>query len=317
MQFAQKFVFISVMIKQTILIILLLLSTTCLIIGCRGESSVSKLEEQLEIEKKKREEDSKRYVEALNRLSEEMKRSEEKEKLIADLRHELGTGKPQHGQTSLSMPPPGGESQDLTPLLSPPFTSPLSPPSQGGDNGGVEGGDRGGVELKTPNSRLKEGMEKLLQLANRFYWDGDYAVAKEIYDVVAELGNPDVDTLFRLAKCYGVTPETDKAISLYQKVIASLEHDDASNPLHHQAYNNLGGMYKKKGMYKEAELAYVKAIELNEEYTNAYYNLGLLYEENLDDELGAIRCYERYIELDGERSDYIRKKLEEIKAKDD
>ncbi len=254
--------------------------------GCRGKSSISKLEEQLETEKKKREEESKRYVEALNRLSEEMKRSEEKEKLIADLRHELGTKRT--------------TSNELTPL------SP--PPSQGGN--------RGGVELKTQDSRLKDGMEKLLQTANRFYWDGDYAVAKEIYDVVAELGNPDVDTLFRLAKCCGVTPETDKAIPLYQKVIASLEHNDASNPLHYQAYNNLGGMYKKKGKYKEAELAYVKAIELNKEYTNAYYNLGLLYEENLDDELGAIRCYERYIELDGERSDYIKKKLDEIKAKD-
>ncbi|HHT9124576.1 MAG TPA: tetratricopeptide repeat protein [Candidatus Brocadiia bacterium] len=275
---------------------MLLFSTTCFVIGCRGESSISKLKEQLEIEKKKREEESKKYVEVLNRLSEEMKRSEEQEKLITSLRDALETGKPQHGQTSLSMPPPGVESQDLP------------PPSQGGD--------RGGVELKTQDSRPKEGMEKLLQLANRFYWDGDYAVAKEIYDVVVELGNTDVDTLFRLAKCYGVTPETDKAISLYQKVIAALEHNDAANPLHHQAYNNLGGMYKKKGIYKEAELAYVKAIELDQEYTNAYYNLGLLYEENLDDELGAIRCYERYIELDGERSDYIKKKLDEIKAKD-
>ena len=261
--------------------------------GCRGKSSISKLEEQLETEKKKREEESKRYVEALNRLSEEMKRSEENEKLIADLRHELAN-------KAVGVPLAGtqhGQAQDL-PLHQAP--------------------------------KLETQIDKLTQLANRFYWDGDYAVAKEIYDVVAELGNPDVDTLFRLAKCYGVTPETDKAIPLYQKVIASLEHNggtgfqpvnglearSTANPLHHQAYNNLGGMYKKKGMYKEAELAYVKAIELNEEYTNAYYNLGLLYEENLDDELGAIRCYERYIELDGERSDYIRKKLEEIKAKD-
>ena len=280
---------------------MLLFNTTCTVIGCRGKSSISKLEDQLETEKKKREEESKRYVEVLNRLSEEMKRSEEKEKLIADLRHELETGvrSQESGVRSKEKVKVEveAEAEDSLPL---PLPLPFSQ-----DSG-----------LKTQDSRLKEGMDKLTQLANRFYWEGDYAVAKEIYDVVEGLGNADVDTLFRLAKCYGVTPETDKAISLYQKVIASLEHNDAVNPLHYQAYNNLGGMYKKKGMYKEAELAYVKAIELNKEYTNAYYNLGLLYEENLDDELGAIRCYERYIELDGERSAYIKKKLDEIKAKD-
>lgn len=276
------------MSKKRTILILLLLSVTCTTIGCRVESSISKLEEQLEEEKRKREEESKKYTEVLNRLYEEKKLSEEKERLIADLRGKL--------EISVESRESGVGSQDTITFLSPTL--------------------QGGIEPNAQDSTLKEGINKLVQLANRFYMDGNYTAAQEIYEVVVELGNTDADTLFRLARCYGVTPETDKAISLYQQVIASLEHNDASNPLYYQAYNNLGGMYKKKDMYKEAELAYVKAIEINEEYANAYYNLGLLYEENLDDELGAMACYEKYIELDGERSEYIKKKLDEIKAKD-
>jgi tetratricopeptide (TPR) repeat protein len=263
-----------------------------MVIGCSDKSSIGKLKEELESEKIKREEDSKKYVEVLNRLHGEMKLSEEKDKLIADLRHELDIGV--RAQESVA------ESQDSPPSSSPP----------------LQEGNREEVGLTIQDTKLNESLDKLIQLANNFYWDGDYAVAKEIYGVIVDWGNADADILFRLARCYGVTPETDKAISLYQKVIASLEHNDTSNQLYHQAYNNLGGMYKKTGAYKEAELAYVRAIEINEEYTNAYYNLGLLYEDNLDDELGAIACYEKYIELGGERSTYIKKLLDEIKARD-
>ncbi|MGR3311060.1 MAG: tetratricopeptide repeat protein [Candidatus Brocadiales bacterium] len=268
---------------RTILIILLLFNATYMVIGCSGESSISKLKEQLEVEKKKREVESKKNVKVLNRLYKETRRVEKQKKLVADLRNELETIKAKN---------PEPEPQDL------------SPKPKEDDN------------FHDISETQQKGIEKLIQLAGGFYWDGDYAVAKEIYDVVVELGNTDANTLFRMARCYGVTPETDKAISLYQKVIESLEHDDASNPLYFQAYNNLGGVYKRKGMYKKAELAYVKAIEINEVYTNAYYNLGLLYEENLDDELGAIACYERYIEFDGEMSVYIKKKLDEIKDRD-
>ncbi len=265
---------------RTILIILLLFNATYMVIGCSGESSINKLKEQLEVEKNKREKESKKNVKVLNRLYKEKRRVEEQEKLVAELRNKLET---------INAKNPEPKPQELSPK-----------PKEDDDISETQ----------------QKSIEKLIQLAGGFYWDGDYAVAKEIYDVAVELGNTDANTLFRLARCYGVTPETDRAISLYKMVIESLEHDDASNPLYYQAYNNLGGVYKRKGMYKKAELAYVKAIEINEVYTNAYYNLGLLYEENLDDELGAIACYERYIELDGEMAVYIKKKLDEIKDRD-
>lgn len=278
---------------STILILLLLFNVTCTLIGCKEGATVSKLKEQLEVEKNKREDESKKYVEVLNRLHEEMKRSEEKDKLITDLKNEL--------ESATSGKEAAVEGHDVQ--------SPSAPSTQQVENSGEE-------ILTTQDPSLQEGIDKLIQFANRFYWDGDYVVSKELYEIARGLGATDVDTTFRLARCYGVTPETDRAITLYKEVIASLEQNDVTNPLCHQAYNNLGGMYKKKGLYKEAELAYVRAIEINEEYTNAYYNLGLLYEEILDDELGAIRCYEKYIELNGDRSAYIQKKLDTIRERD-
>jgi pentatricopeptide repeat protein len=43
------------------------------------------------------------------------------------------------------------------------------------------------------------------------------------------------------------------------------------------AYNGLGSVYGKKGMYKEAEKVFLKLVGLTPKNYNAYYNLGLVY----------------------------------------
>ena len=48
------------------------------------------------------------------------------------------------------------------------------------------------------------------------------------------------------------------------------------------AYNNLGVLYKKEGKIDRAVEAYAKAIDINPEYENTYYNLANLYVRKKD-----------------------------------
>lgn len=60
------------------------------------------------------------------------------------------------------------------------------------------------------------------------------------------------------------------------------------------AYNNLGLAYRELGKFPEAKQSYQSAIELNPKYAEAYYNLGILAELYLQDLELAIQSFEYY-----------------------
>lgn len=64
-----------------------------------------------------------------------------------------------------------------------------------------------------------------------------------------------------------------------------------------QAYNLRAQIYIQNGMIKNAENDYLKALELDENYTNAHYNIALLYDIYYQDIRKAITHYEKYLSL--------------------
>ena len=66
------------------------------------------------------------------------------------------------------------------------------------------------------------------------------------------------------------------------------------------AYNNLGIAYKEKGLFKEAELAYREALRLKSDLAEAHYNLGVLYELYLNRPKEAIEHYRNYLRAGGQ-----------------
>ncbi len=245
--------------------------------GC-GESDVGKLKEELKEEKAKRKEGSRKYKEALNKLAKARKRVEQQEALLLALGEKLE-----------------GEGRSLSEEL-----------SEFRRRKEEEGGGR--------EAPPKKAADKLIALANDFYDKGDYAAAIEVYTSAMEMDTEDVDLYLGLGRSYIKAEEYNNAIPIYEKVVRMLGKHGSKEELR-QAYNNLGWLYTKRNRYNEAELAYLRAIKADLEYPNTYYNLGLLYDLHLDDDLGAIEAYERHMSLGGQRSNAVRKRLKEIRER--
>ena len=84
------------------------------------------------------------------------------------------------------------------------------------------------------------------------------------------------------------------------------EHDDSLkmvnkaielNPKQAQAYNLRGQINVSLGKIHDAKDDYLKSVELKPSYTNAQYNLALLYDIYLQDLSLAIKHYEIYMSL--------------------
>jgi len=63
-----------------------------------------------------------------------------------------------------------------------------------------------------------------------------------------------------------------------------------------QAYNSLGIILKRQGLYQETINAYQKAIDTDPDYDSAYFNLGLLYLEQSDYN-NAIEKFKRALQI--------------------
>lgn len=66
------------------------------------------------------------------------------------------------------------------------------------------------------------------------------------------------------------------------------------------AWNELGVLGRQQGRFADAEQAYLRAIQLQPDYAQAYYNLAVLYELYLPRPELALQNYERYLQLGGE-----------------
>lgn len=264
-------------ISSAIIFLMLLLPA---LHGC-GKNDADKLKEELDREKEKREDISKKYKDALNQLADEKKRTKQLEDLLLALGEKLELeGK--------SLP------EELAELRE----------------------EKVNEEQKRPGEEPapRQAVEKLIGLGDEFYSKGNYAAAIEVYTSATEIETDDVKVYQRLGRSFIKSAQYDRAIPIYEKIVKILGKHGPKEQLR-QTYNNLGWLYTQKGRYNEAELAYLRAVKADPDYANAYYNLGLLYDLHLNDELGAIEAFEKYVELGGEKSNSVRKRLQDIRER--
>lgn len=89
------------------------------------------------------------------------------------------------------------------------------------------------------------------------------------------------------------------------------------NPKLSQALNLLAYLEQLNGEIRSAEKHYKEAININNDYAIAHYNIALLYDIYLQDIKSAIQHYERYMELIDNKDKNTKDWLEQLKRNRD
>lgn len=85
------------------------------------------------------------------------------------------------------------------------------------------------------------------------------------------------------------------------------------NPSQAQAYHLRAQLHLKNGDIKKAQDDYIKAITIKPDYTNAHYNLALLYDIYLQDIEQAIKQYSIYLSLLGKEDEATKDWIEHLR----
>jgi tetratricopeptide (TPR) repeat protein len=71
---------------------------------------------------------------------------------------------------------------------------------------------------------------------------------------------------------------------------------------------NMASVYAREGRFAEAEYEYLQALRLDPSDADVHYNLGILYDDQLEQPEKALLHYRRYLQLNphGEDADSVR-----------
>ncbi|MFQ5455757.1 MAG: tetratricopeptide repeat protein [Nitrospirota bacterium] len=72
---------------------------------------------------------------------------------------------------------------------------------------------------------------------------------------------------------------------------------------YYEAHNNLGIAYREKGDFKKAEKEYKDTIDIMPLFKDAYLNLGVLYDLYLNQPEKALKNYRKYLKLGGNKKE--------------
>jgi len=117
-------------------------------------------------------------------------------------------------------------------------------------------------------------------------------LAEKIFELEKKLSqNPsDFDQWVQLGNLYFDTNNHDKAIMAYNKYLE--QHPGQADVL-----TDLGIMYRRSGKYIEAIAAFDKAISSDHDHEIARFNKGIVLMHDLNDIEGAIKEWEKLIEI--------------------
>ena len=147
------------------------------------------------------------------------------------------------------------------------------------------------IGVNTNLQREKEEAEKKLQAALEIIASKEHELeesAKKLKEAGKKLAKRDSA---QIGKLEGAQQEKEELLAKANLLEGTLKKERA-------LYNyNLAVAYTQAKLYDDAVDAYNKSLEYNPDNAEAYYNLGLLYENFKGDPDFAIRSYEKYLKL--------------------
>jgi tetratricopeptide (TPR) repeat protein len=118
-------------------------------------------------------------------------------------------------------------------------------------------------------------MDARIHLGLVYANQGLYSQAEKIYTGVINDNPDDARTYINLGTLYSKAGHIDKAHATF---LEALKY--ARTPSEFKAaYRNLGGTFGKKGMLREAIIAFNKCLEFDPDDTDSHFNLGVLYRQ--------------------------------------
>jgi len=109
-----------------------------------------------------------------------------------------------------------------------------------------------------------------------YYYQGDFTQAIADFDQAIQLQPDNAGAYLNRGVALFDQGDTEAAIADYKKAI-ELEHDPLCTP-----YNNLGNAYRQLGDFEQAIVCFTTAIDLQPDFSPAYYNRGLAYVQSGD-----------------------------------
>ena len=137
----------------------------------------------------------------------------------------------------------------------------------------------------------------------------DYEKAEEAYKKVLEMEPDNYDIILLIGNCYANRGETDKAMEWYAKI----EFEKITDQM---VLYNIGTSFTKQSKLEDALKYYKKAVELQADFLDAIYQLGLTYLA-LGNNPEAIATFESYLKYDSEseRAGQVKGFIEFLKKK--
>ena len=134
----------------------------------------------------------------------------------------------------------------------------------------------------------------------------DFSAARQIFSEFIRENSQMAGAYTNLALIHFENQEYDQALKLVERAIGL-------NNRQSQAYNLRAQLLIFSGEVLDARDDYLKAIELNPQYTNAQYNLALLYDLYLQDVRLALQHYEIYMSLISQPDETTQSWIEHLK----
>ena len=162
---------------------------------------------------------------------------------------------------------------------------------------------------------LADARQRLDDLSAALFERGDYNTALPVAQSACDLGSTGPITLFRIAYCRAALGQREQALELYQRAIKALDAEPTPNAeLLPKCLNNAGILEVLLGRPQNAEGLYKRALALDDKLTPAYYNLGLLYANDLKRPADAIEAFRAHVIHGGAQSASARDMIVKLRA---
>ncbi|MDP2915095.1 MAG: tetratricopeptide repeat protein [Candidatus Aminicenantes bacterium] len=146
-------------------------------------------------------------------------------------------------------------------------------------------------------------------IGNCYFQMEKYDRAEEFYKKVLDKDPKNAEAMLRIGNCYTNRGELDKALEWYNKI----EFDKITDQM---VLFNIGSSFYKQSKYDEAVKYYKRAIEIQADFLDAIYQLGLAYVA-LQNNADALKAFESYLKHDADsaRAGQVKQFIEFLKKK--